>query len=108
MPKLYKLDDVYVAWNSKDIWLVPKTKGEPKHGHFFDADDWDQSDVAELFFDWFTILSVGFYEVPAHDPGDVFSTLSEIEEFNGLDDRLAKRQGKVTPRPLWMDQRPQV
>lgn len=99
--KSYKLNDIYLTWNDNNVWLIPKSKGTPSHKRYFDPKDWDQLQLAPLFFDWFLILTTGSYNVPRQDPDDVHEVLRQIVEFRDFDDKLAENLTRFDT-PAWM------
>jgi hypothetical protein len=58
-----KLNEVYVTWTDGRVEVVPKVEGIPKADNFFDPALWDQSNLAQLLFDWFSTLAVGLYGI---------------------------------------------
>lgn len=82
-----RLNEVYVTWTNGRVEVVPKIDGIPRGvDNFFDPAHWDQSNVAQLLFDWFSILTVGLYRIEKmKDPGQVWEELCDsIEEFNEI------------------------
>lgn len=80
-----KLNEVYVTWTSGQVKVVPKSAGIPKGvDNFFDPALWDQSNPAQLLFDWFSTLTAGLYYIePMNDAYQVWEALCDsIEEFN--------------------------
>jgi hypothetical protein len=96
-----KLRDVYITWRQGGeetegrrtrpwrrgkVTVAAKALGVPDDvENFFDPDLWDQSNLAHLFAQWFTTLTIGHWEVtPMADPSQVYDELMKIDEFHKL------------------------
>jgi hypothetical protein len=90
-----KLKDVYIAWDKVDpksddmstkLRVTAKALGVPDAENFFDPALWDQSNLAHLFLQWFTMITmVGEWDVlPVESPRDAYDELCKIAEFAKL------------------------
>jgi hypothetical protein len=101
---MHKLKDIYVVWSKENVSVQHKGFGKPKDGMYFDADDFDFRSYDQLFFEWFTALTLGAWEIPPHDPRMVSGALEEIDEYNLAADArfLITDRLSYQNRPKWM------